>query len=94
MALSLPRLTQRAFTDLGVWMMLFGCAVGVAFPGFTILFGVPRAVAASPRFVLACCTDNGRGPVRRRHFLALTGGGLVAPVVPIAAQPAPLAGTS
>lgn len=48
------RLTRRVFWDLAVYMVGLGLAVGVVFPPFAILLGVPGRVAARPVFVLAC----------------------------------------
>lgn len=49
----LPRLTRRVFTDLGIWMMGLGFAMGVAFPFFVIALGVPSSSVLTPWFFLA-----------------------------------------
>jgi two-component system cell cycle response regulator len=49
----LPRLTRRVFTDLGVWMMGLGFAMGVAFPFFVVALGVPSRFVLTPWFFLA-----------------------------------------
>lgn len=51
----MTRITRRAFTDLAIWMLLFGLATGVVFPFFAILLGVPAAKTLTPAFVAACC---------------------------------------
>ena len=46
----LPRITPRVFTDLAVWMMGFGLLMGLAFPFFVMLFGVPSENVLTPIF--------------------------------------------
>lgn len=46
----LPRLTRRVFTDLAIWMMGFGLLMGVVFPFFVIVFGVPSDLVLTPMF--------------------------------------------
>ncbi|WP_298457438.1 bifunctional diguanylate cyclase/phosphodiesterase [uncultured Cellulomonas sp.] len=48
------RLTRRVFWDLAVYMVGLGVAVGVVFPYFTVLLGVPRPMATRPELVMAC----------------------------------------
>ena len=48
------RITKKVFTDLAIFMVLLGVAVGVIFPFFIVLFGVPRSIAFAPLFVFAC----------------------------------------
>lgn len=49
----LPRLTRRVFTDLAIWMMGFGLVMGLVFPFFVILFGVPANFVLTPVFFAA-----------------------------------------
>ncbi len=48
----MPRLTRRAFVDLAVWMLGFGVLVGLVFPAFCVLAGLPREQVTSPPFVI------------------------------------------
>lgn len=47
------RLTRRAFTDLGLWMLALGVAIGVVFPFVMIPLGVPSELTLRPRFFVA-----------------------------------------
>ena len=46
----MPRLTSRVFTDLSIWMMGFGLLIGLVFPPFCILLGLPAARVLTPLF--------------------------------------------
>lgn len=46
----MPRLTSRVFTDLAIWMAGFGLLVGLVFPPFCIVLGLPADRALSPAF--------------------------------------------
>ncbi len=48
------RLTSRVFWDLAVWMVGLGIAVGLVFPPFATLLGVPAEYAQRPVFRVAC----------------------------------------
>lgn len=48
--LVLPRLTRRAFTDLGLWMLALGITVGVVFPFVLAPMGIPRALTLHAPF--------------------------------------------
>lgn len=48
------RITKKIFSDLAIYMVLLGVLVGVAFPFFVLLFGVPKAIAFQPVFFAAC----------------------------------------
>lgn len=48
------RITKKVFTDLAIYMILLGVIVGVVFPFFVMLFGVPRAIVCQPLFFAAC----------------------------------------
>ena len=47
------RLTRRAFTDLGLWMLGLGVAIGVAFPFALPPLGIPAELTLRPAFFLA-----------------------------------------
>lgn len=51
--LGLPRLTNRAFTDLAVYTIGFGLVVGAVFPFFIIPLGMPAAQSLRPVFFAA-----------------------------------------
>jgi two-component system, cell cycle response regulator len=48
------RLTRRAFTVLAIFMMGFGLLMGIVFPPFVVLLGMPAENAFSPLFMGAC----------------------------------------
>lgn len=48
------RLTRKVFHDLAIWMIAFGLVIGVLFPFFVILLGVPSRIALTAEFILAC----------------------------------------
>jgi two-component system cell cycle response regulator len=50
----MPRLTRKAFTDLAVFMMGFGLIMGLIFPPFVVLLGMPEASAFTPLFAGSC----------------------------------------
>ncbi len=47
------RLTSRAFTDLGLWMLGLGVAIGVAFPFVLPPLGIPSELTLRPTFFVA-----------------------------------------
>jgi len=46
----MPRLTSRVFTDLAIWMMGFGLLIGLVFPPFCLLLGLPAERVITPLF--------------------------------------------
>jgi diguanylate cyclase (GGDEF)-like protein len=48
-----PRLTSRVFTDLAVWMTGFGLVIGLVFPPFCLVLGLPPASVLTPAFFVA-----------------------------------------
>lgn len=48
------RMTRKVFYDLAIWMVGFGLAVGIVFPFFAVMLGVPRANVLTPVFFIAC----------------------------------------
>jgi diguanylate cyclase (GGDEF)-like protein len=42
------------FRDLAIWMLSLGLIIGLAFPFFVIVLGVPRETALTPAFFAAC----------------------------------------
>jgi diguanylate cyclase (GGDEF)-like protein len=48
------RLTSRVFWDLAVYMVGLGLVMGVIFPPFVTLLGVPQTYAGRPVFIAAC----------------------------------------
>lgn len=48
------RITKKVFTDLAIFMVFLGVTVGVVFPFFIALFGVPGTIAFKPLFFSAC----------------------------------------
>jgi two-component system cell cycle response regulator len=49
----MPRITNRVFADLAIWMTSFGVAVGLFFPFFCIWLGLPATAILTPLFVVA-----------------------------------------
>lgn len=50
------RLTRRVFIDLAIWMVGLGLLMGLIFPLFTTLMGVPPGLVLTPWFFAACMT--------------------------------------
>ncbi len=48
------RITKKVFTDLGIWMVGLGLMIGIVFPWFVTILGVPRSIAFKPGFFAAC----------------------------------------
>jgi len=48
------RFTRKVFYDLAIWMVGFGLAIGVVFPFFAVMLGVPRDNVLTPTFFFAC----------------------------------------
>jgi two-component system cell cycle response regulator len=48
------RITKGVFRDLAIWMVGFGLCIGIVFPFFAMVLGVPSAVALRPVFFVAC----------------------------------------
>jgi hypothetical protein len=58
--LALPRMTRRVFTDLGLWMLVLGIAIGVVFPLVLVPLGIPRAlVFRAPDIAMALLSPAG-----------------------------------
>lgn len=47
------RLTRKVFSDLAIWMIGFGLVMGLAFPFFVVMLGVPTELALTPLFFTA-----------------------------------------
>jgi len=47
------RLTRKVFTDLAIWMTGLGLVMGVLFPFFTVMMGVPTEYVLTPGFFAA-----------------------------------------
>ena len=52
------RLTRKVFTDLGIYMIGFGLLMGMIFPPFMLLLGIPSTYVISVPF-FACCVAAG-----------------------------------
>src|SRR4051812_2155577 len=48
------RLTTRVFWDMAIYMVGLGLVMGLIFPPFVVLLGVPGAIASRPVFHTAC----------------------------------------
>ncbi len=48
------RLTKKVFYDLAIWMSLFGLTIGIIFPFFAVIIGVPQYIAITPLFFTEC----------------------------------------
>jgi two-component system cell cycle response regulator len=48
------RLTRKVFTDLTIWMIGLGLLMGVVFPFFVTLMGIPTRAVLTPWFFAAC----------------------------------------
>jgi diguanylate cyclase (GGDEF)-like protein len=50
------RITRRVFTELAIWMTGLGLLMGVVFPFFVLLMGIPPEFVIKLRFFAACMT--------------------------------------
>jgi two-component system cell cycle response regulator len=48
------RVTRKVFHDLAIWMVGFGLAIGIVFPFFVMMLGVPSDTILKPVFFAAC----------------------------------------
>ncbi len=48
------RITQKVFNDLAIWMIGLGLLMGVVFPFFVVIMGVPAEMVLTPWFFAAC----------------------------------------
>src|SRR5659263_214338 len=48
------RITRKVFHDLAIWMVGFGLLIGIMFPFFVMILGVPSGIALTPVFFGAC----------------------------------------
>lgn len=48
------RVTRKVFSDLGLFMMAFGLLIGLVFPFFVTLLGVPKDYTLTTTFFIAC----------------------------------------
>jgi len=64
------RITKKVFTDLAIFMIVFGLVIGFVFPWVVVLLGVPREIAVKPGFYV-CCLSAGALAGIINYFLAL-----------------------
>jgi hypothetical protein len=50
------RLTRKVFTDLAIWMTGLGLIMGLVFPFFVVMMGVPTEYVLTPLFFAATMT--------------------------------------
>lgn len=50
----LNMLTKKVFLDLGIFMIGFGIFIGIIFPFFSILLGIPTTSVLTPVFIISC----------------------------------------
>ncbi len=50
----MPRLTAGVFYDLAIWMAGFGVLIGIIFPFFMVIIGIPPASVLTGAFFAAC----------------------------------------
>jgi two-component system, cell cycle response regulator len=48
------RITKKIFNDLAIYMVSLGVLIGVIFPFFCIILGVPKEIALTPVYFTAC----------------------------------------
>jgi diguanylate cyclase (GGDEF)-like protein len=65
----LPRLTKKVFTDLAIWMTGLGLFMGIVFPFFVILLGVPSSYVLTAEFFVATI-GAGLAVGTTNHFLS------------------------
>jgi diguanylate cyclase (GGDEF)-like protein len=52
----MPRLTSKVFNDLAIWMTGFGLLIGLVFPPFCLLLGLPPERVLTPLFYASTLT--------------------------------------
>jgi two-component system cell cycle response regulator len=52
----MPRLTSKVFVDLAIWMTGFGLMIGLVFPPFCLLLGLPADQILTPLFFASTLT--------------------------------------
>jgi two-component system, cell cycle response regulator len=50
----MPMITKKIFNDLAIYMIGFGVIIGMLFPLFILIIGVPSEYVLSPIFILLC----------------------------------------
>ena len=55
----MPRLTSKVFVDLAIWMTGFGLAIGLVFPPFCLLLGLPADRILTPLFFASTISAGG-----------------------------------
>ncbi len=50
------RITRKVFSDLAIWMTGFGLLIGIIFPFFVMLMGIPSNYVMTPWFFAVCIT--------------------------------------
>ena len=53
---AMPRLTSKVFVDLAIWMTGFGLVIGLVFPPFCLLLGLPVDRVLTPLFFASTVT--------------------------------------
>jgi len=48
------RITKKVFYDLAILMILLGIVIGIVFPFFCLILGVPGEIVLNPSFFIAC----------------------------------------
>lgn len=48
------RITRKLFVDLTIWMIGFGILIGIVFPFFITIIGVPSEITFTPNFFFLC----------------------------------------
>jgi methyl-accepting chemotaxis protein len=51
--------TKKVFTDLGIYMIGFGIMIGVLFPFFVVVMGIPYELVLTPVFFILCVLAGG-----------------------------------
>jgi methyl-accepting chemotaxis protein len=47
-------LTKKVFTDLAIYMISFGVVIGIIFPFFVVMMGIPAYYVLTPLFFILC----------------------------------------
>lgn len=70
----LPRLTSGVFQDLAIWTIGFGLVIGIAFPFFVVVMGIPADQVVTPGFFAATlCAGVVVGAANHRLSHAVVG---------------------
>ena len=52
--MAVTMITKKVFTDLAIYMISFGIVIGIVFPFFVVMMGIPESYVMTPLFFTLC----------------------------------------